>query len=67
MAISVRCAKCGGVAVASADDVNVEVDFVEKKIRHLCPKCKTWNIMDVTEAKDRAKIQPLPGMRLTRG
>lgn len=66
MAIAVRCASCGNVAVTSNDDVTVEIDFTEKKIRHLCPRCKKWNEMDVTEAKDRIKVQPLPHTRTTR-
>ena len=66
MAIAVRCAECGSVAVTDAEDVTVEFDFVERKIRHLCPKCKKWNTMDVTGAKDRAKAQSLPGTRMMR-
>ena len=66
MAIAIRCAHCGNVAVSDAEDVTVEFDFVEKKVRHLRPKCKKWNTMDVTEAKDRAKTQSLPGTRWAR-
>jgi len=62
----VKCSQCGEVTLAEGDhDVTIEIDFRRYVISFVCPNCKGFNEMHVEPSKkDRAKSQPLPGIRV---
>ena len=65
MVLSLRCGACGGVSASRADDVSVEIDFADMRIRYICPLCRCKNEIDLTSAKQKQKVAPLPKTRMS--
>jgi len=67
MVIACKCKGCGTIHMNADTELTVELDFIDEKIRFVCPSCKTENCMDFESTAKRNKRQPLPSMSFVRG
>jgi hypothetical protein len=49
--------------MSSDDNVVCEIDFLEKRILYICPKCKGQNTIQVADDKKDKQKQSLPSIR----
>lgn len=64
MQISCRCAYCGYIHISEKDnDLCLEIDFAEERMRIICLKCKKENSIQVSHNRAK-KTQPLPGLKM---
>jgi hypothetical protein len=62
MKIALRCEKCGNIFMNSEDDLCLELDFKDKKIRYICrnEKCGHENVFCFETWQNESKHSPLP-------
>ena len=60
MVLACKCKGCGKIHMNQDDDLTIELDFIEERIRFICPGCKTNNEMSLESKKLRNERQPLP-------
>ncbi|MFW5887718.1 MAG: hypothetical protein ACOCUH_02865 [Bacteriovoracia bacterium] len=64
MRIACTCEKCHTTFTATDEDLFIEFDFIEKKIRFYCTvkKCKHVNVFDFSDWQQKQKQSPLPSI-----
>lgn len=66
MKISCTCEKCNTIFIGTEEDLFMEFDFSEKKIRFYCKSqsCKHVNVFDFDNWAQKQKTSPLPKTRI---
>ena len=62
MKIACRCQSCGNIFMQEDDDLCLEFDFHDRKIRFICrnKNCKHENVLDFEDWQQKQKHSPLP-------
>jgi len=60
MRIALRCGKCRDTWMQGEEDLCLEIDFYDKKIFFVCPRCKHENRMDIADWQKKQESSALP-------